>query len=546
MNRVETSIILPEIAALSEIIAGRIGLDFPEHKWDVLQRVVNELAAKNNYADAGEFLRELLDASISEDHLYELIVRLTIGETYFLRDKGVFTVLREHILPELIAERASEKRLDIWCAASSTGEEPYSIAMLLDEKAEQLKDWQINLQASDLNPDVLEIARKGIYSNWSLRATPAEKKAKYFTEIEKNRFVLAPRLCKMVNFSQLNLATCDFTIPGFSGRLADIIFCRNVLIYFSAELRTQVIRRLTALLRPGGWLFVAPSELGVVDEANLDPVSFPEVIVHRKSSPANLKGKKKKSGPSHRVSGGLASRDFSATQPRQKSRSAAVKPKAAKVIKAKPGKKPLAPAAGPVPGGTALPRKRSPVAVPTAENILRQAKEYFTARNYREVVKLIPDDFDVSGRQEAEYAEIMALKARSLANSGEIQAAAAAIARALDADKVNPFYCYLSATIARELGDFAAALNFYRQVLFLEPDFIMAHFSIATLLKQLKRQAGLRHLRNVETLLESLAEDAEVPYSEGLTAGRLLELVRNLSSYVKKNQPAKKEKDGKR
>ncbi len=529
MIKVAAPVILPQIEALSRLIGERIGLDFPRRKWDMLQRVVDDLAAESSCPDAGQFLKELLDSPLSESHLNELIVRLTIGETYFLRDKEVFTVLRNHILPDLIARKAPEKRLDIWCAASSTGEEPYSIAMLLDEKVEQLKGWQVNIQASDLNPDVLEIARKGVYSNWSLRATPEDKNARYFTQIGKNRFALAPHLCRMVNFSQLNLATHDFVMPGFGGRLADIIFCRNVLIYFSAELKAQVIKRLTALLQPGGWLFVAPSELGVVNEAELNPVSFPGVIVHQKKEVKDFSDKRSLSSVNSGVNAACRYADIYGGKkpelPIAKLKLSRVTAVAQKLKHSIPQKA----------NNHNSTQNESAVSQFAAQYMLQQIREFFAARNYREVVELIPDDFATAGRKEPEFPEIMACKAQSLANSGEIEAAATTISLALETDKVNPFYCYLAATIRRELGDYDAALDFYRQALFLEADFIMAHFSIATLLKQLRRKGVERHLRNVENLLENLNEDAGLPYNEGLTAGRLLEISRSLSSQVLKS-----------
>lgn len=528
MIKVEPPVILPRIEALSQLVRDRIGLDFPMRKWDMMQRVVDDLAAENSCPDSGLFLNELLDSPLSESHLNELIVRLTIGETYFLRDKEVFTVLREHILPGLIAKRSTEKRLDFWCAASSTGEEPYSIAMLLDEKADQLKEWQINIQASDLNLDVLDIARKGVYSNWSLRATPEDKKAAYFTEIGKNRFSLAPRLRRMVNFSQLNLATSEFVMPGFGGRLADIIFCRNVLIYFSAELKKQVIKRLTALLQPGGWLLVAPSELGVVDESNLTPVSFPGVIVHQKNE---IQDFSENLTLSFANSGVNAARKYVDNYREKKterlvaksglSRIAAVEQKLKQDIPQKPER---------VKGSSV--RDEKAVLQSVSANTLRQIKEFFAAQSYREVVEMIPVGFATAGRKVPEYPEIMAYKAQALANSGEIQAASATIALVLEADKVNPFYYYLAATIRRELGDYDAALDFYRQTLFLDSDFIMAHFSTATLLKQLKRKGVERHLRNVKGLLENLAADVVLPHNEGLTVGRLLEISRSLSNQL--------------
>jgi chemotaxis protein methyltransferase CheR len=528
MIKVETPVVMPQIEALSRLIGERIGLDFPRRKWEMLQRVVNDLAAENSCSDPGQFLRDLLTSPLSESHLHELIVRLTIGETYFLRDKEVFSVLRNHILPDLMVKRASERRLDLWCAASSTGEEPYSIAMLLDEKADQLKDWRINILASDLNPDVLEIARKGVYSNWSLRATSADKKARYFTRIGKNQFSLAPHLRRMVSFSQLNLATKEFVMPGFGGRLADIIFCRNVLIYFSAELKAQVIKRLTSLLQPGGWLFVAPSELGVVDDPDLTPVNFPGVIVHQKKEVSNFAVHRAALTADYGVDAVRKYSDnFRAKNYKFSPAKLSTGGAAAVGRRPKPG---LLQKSGEVGGNPGLNNDEAVQAV--SENLLRQVKECFADRDYSEIVKLIPDDFAAAGCGEAEFAEIMALKSRALANLGEIEVSLTTIEQVLNVNKLNPVYYYLAATIKRELADYDAALELYRQALFLKNDFILAHFSVATLLKQLNRRGGGRHLRLVNSLLENMDENSELLFGEGLTAGRLLKIVGSLNGEV--------------
>ena len=159
-----------------------------------------------------------------------------------------------------------------------------------------------------------------------------------------------------------------------------------------------------------------------------------------------------------------------------------------------------------------------------AESLLLLQQE-----SYREVVDLIPDSVDSSFQALSEYAPVMVLKAQSLANLGELEAAAAAVELAVEVDKVDPFFYYLSAGIARERADYAAATDFYRQALFLDADFVMAHFSLATLLRQMGRKGAARHLQNVITLLESLEDDAVLPHAEGLSAGRLLDIASSLA-----------------
>ncbi|MEA3347512.1 MAG: protein-glutamate O-methyltransferase CheR, partial [Pseudomonadota bacterium] len=418
--------ILPKIEDLSRLIGERIGLDFPRRKWDMLQRVVEELALELNFAGPRPLLEELLYSSLSESRLNLLIARLTVGETYFLRDKNVFTTLRDHIFPALIERKASEQRLDLWCAASSSGEEPYSIAMLLDEKEALLENWQINIRASDINLEVLEKAKKGVYSRWSLRATPESISRKYFTAIGANQFLLSRHIREMVSFYQLNLAEREFKMPGSSGRLADIIFCRNVLIYFSAELQAQVIKRLVSLLRPGGWLLVAPSELGVVSDPELTQVGFPGVIVHQKVDGSKAVPAKVKNRSSSRVRASIGLVSARAHSRRRQDK------------KMEPTR---------VPAKRALDQGGVPVSL---KEVLARVTELFHRESYREALDLIPEVVDLSLQEVPEYAQVMALKARLLANLGELEAAAAAVELALEADKVEPFFYYLSASIARE------------------------------------------------------------------------------------------------
>ncbi len=521
---VASPVILPRIEELSYLIGNQIGLDFTERKWGMLQRVVDEVSRELGFADSQSFLEELLKAPLSGDRLNLLVARLTVGETYFLRDKNVFTVLRNHILPALIESKSSDRQIDLWCAASSTGEEPYSIAMLLDEKAAQLDNWRINLNASDINLEVIEKAKLGVYSHWSLRATPDDVKQRYFSKIGGNSFLLARHIQEMVSFYQLNLAEKNFVMPGLTGRLADIIFCRNVLIYFSEELQAQVIKRLVSLLQPGGWLLVSPSELGVVNDPQLIPVRFPGVIVHRKVDGDKVTAPKVQNSLckfDRRLFFANVTGDGSAAVKNHKKKSVSAHIRLPGLCFSKKTESS---------SGFAKDSSRDGKSQTLLQNLLSRVEDLFVQEMYREVVDLVFEDLDPSLRESSEYALLMSYKARSLANLGELEEAAIFAEQALTTDKVNPFYYYFSAVIARERADFEAALNFYRQALFLDADFVMAHFSLATLLRQLARKGAARHLRNVVVLLEPLEPNAVLPYAEGLSAGRLLEIARSLSA----------------
>jgi chemotaxis protein methyltransferase CheR len=187
---------------------------------------------------------------------------MTTGETMFFRDGGPFKALEQHILPAL-GTRPSNAPLRIWCAASSTGQEPYSIAMLLkDLPADVLKGNRIEIVATDINDDALERARKGVYNQFEVqRGLPVQLLVKHFQQVDGG-FQLKEELRRVVTFKRLNLLG-DFRDLG----TFDVIFCRNVLIYFDTNTKRDVLNRLAAAMRPDGFLLLGGTEttFGITD-----------------------------------------------------------------------------------------------------------------------------------------------------------------------------------------------------------------------------------------------------------------------------------------
>jgi len=196
------------------------------------------------------------------------IEAMTTNETFFFRDKAPFDLFQDVLLPRYIKERAATRRLRIWCAAASTGQEPYSLAMLLKEASARMPGWQVDIVATDISNDVLEKARAGVYNQFEVqRGLPIRLLVKYFTQKE-DQWQIAPEIRSMVDFRYLNLIE-DF------GRLGqfDIVYCRNVLIYFDAPTKANVLRRVAQLMAPDGSLVLGASEtiLGITDALSLDP-----------------------------------------------------------------------------------------------------------------------------------------------------------------------------------------------------------------------------------------------------------------------------------
>ncbi|GJD31569.1 Chemotaxis protein methyltransferase 1 [Methylobacterium adhaesivum] len=191
-----------------------------------------------------------------------VVEAMTTNETFFFRDQAPFDLFRDVLLPEAMARRAAQRRLRIWCAAASTGQEPYSLAMLLHEAAPRLAGWSVDLVATDLSTEVLEKAKAGLYSHFEVqRGLPVQLLIKHFEQVGE-QWRIAANLRQMVDFRPLNL------LQPFDGLgTFDIVYCRNVLIYFDAATKGDVLARIGASLAPDGALLLGAAEtvIGLTD-----------------------------------------------------------------------------------------------------------------------------------------------------------------------------------------------------------------------------------------------------------------------------------------
>jgi chemotaxis protein methyltransferase CheR len=236
-----------------DLVRRRSGIDLNSSKDYLIEARLIPLARKLGLSGTDEILAKLKQrqAAIERD----VVDAMTTNETSFYRDITPFEVLKKSVIPELIRRRTSERRLNIWCAASSTGQEPYSIAMLLHENFPQLQSWNVTFTATDLSRDVLERARAGKFSQLEVnRGLSASLLVKYFKK-QGLAWEISPEIKKMISFSELNLLESWPGMPAL-----DLVFIRNVLIYFSQETKKQILSRIRGLLRPDGYLFMGVAE----------------------------------------------------------------------------------------------------------------------------------------------------------------------------------------------------------------------------------------------------------------------------------------------
>lgn len=265
---------------LQRLLKERSGLVLSEDKRYLLESRLLPLARKQGVPGISEIVQKMRAGS--EALINDVVEAMTTNETFFFRDKTPFDHFKDSVIPELISARAARKSLRIWCAASSTGQEPYSLAMVLKEKAAQLAGWRIEIIATDLSPEVLEKSRAGLYSQFEVqRGLPIQLLVKHFEQVG-TMWQLKADVRAMVQFRSFNLLH-DFAPLG----KFDVIFCRNVLIYFDQATKSDIFGRLMRANEPDGYLFLGAAEtvVGLTDAYRICPsrrgVYLPNVAAPR-------------------------------------------------------------------------------------------------------------------------------------------------------------------------------------------------------------------------------------------------------------------------
>ena len=246
---------------LRALLKERSGLDLSADKQYLVESRLVPLARRVGLSGIPDLVQKMKSGA-APALITDVVEAMTTNETFFFRDKVPFDHLTGTILPALLPARAARRSLRIWSAASSTGQEPYSIAMCLKEKAAELAGWRIEIVATDLSQEVLEKSKAGIYSQFEVqRGLPIQLLVKYFTQ-KGELWQINADIRAMVQHRQLNLLQ-DFSHLG----KFDIIFCRNVLIYFDLATKLSIFERLAKVLEPDGMLILGAAEtvVGVTD-----------------------------------------------------------------------------------------------------------------------------------------------------------------------------------------------------------------------------------------------------------------------------------------
>ena len=248
---------------MAELLRNRSGLTLTKDKVYLLESRLTPLARKRGL-DSLEDLTTKMRNQRDEQLIAEVVEAMTTNESFFFRDNTPFDLFKQHVLPAMEKHRGAQKRLRIWCAAASTGQEPYSLAIILKENWIKWRDWRIEIVGTDISTQVLEKARAGTYSQFEVqRGLPIQMLIKYFKQ-EGDVWRLNDEIRSMVTYKPFNL------LDGFGslGAPYDVVFCRNVLIYFDQPTKSDVLERMRRVMQPDSALFLGAAEtvLGITDK----------------------------------------------------------------------------------------------------------------------------------------------------------------------------------------------------------------------------------------------------------------------------------------
>ena len=515
-----------------ELVLERSGLYFPEKRRVSLEvGLFKALAASKMFISEWgynldgyyELLRDKNNPA-GKAELERLIHTLTIGETHFFRDEAQFNALATNVLPELIARKRAaaaavgpgiNPQLRIWSAGCATGEEPYSIAILLNELLPDLDQWHILILATDINQESLDRARRAHYSDWSFRETRAKAlRPTYFTynpsskaRFDSGRYRLRDDIRQMVTFVSLNLIEDDYPAIHNNTVSMDLILCRNVTIYFTEAATRQVVKRFYEALVGGGWLAVGHAEPSLMVYRAFQTHTFPNSVLYQKTGQ-----------PQPWPDDWDWLDDSGQAEP---------PPTAATWVQTGPSLLFSPPEISATPNGKSS-NSSSPVPVDLYELARTQLEQGYI----KEAIEALQGKL----AEAPDFAPAHCLLGRAYANMGRWTEAQHWCQSALERDRLLPEVYYVLGLVYQHEDNLELAIDMLKKAIYLDRQTPLPHFNLAMLYKKLGRlKNAQRAFQNAINVLEKWPSTAVIPDSGGATAKHLLDISRRLlDELVKK------------
>ncbi len=464
---------------ISDLILQYCGLDFREHSSLNLQANIKERMSSKGIKSPYDYIQFLQYNKEKESEFIELLKDLTVQHTFFFRNKAHFSVLAEKILPETISNNLFYgKKIRILCAGCASGEEAYSIAITLFEKIPDPENWDLQVLAVDISTIALEKAKQGVYSRKSIREVDEKLLGKYFIPADgtKGLYQINDKVKAIVNIKYLNLLDEEYP-TGF-----DIVFCRNVIIYFNFATSTRIIDNFYKIMNVNGFLFLGHSEslLGISNKFELE--DFNTSMVYRKCSLIEIKNENPSEIPIPYQYDNLETNEIP----------------------------PVA-----VTGMIANQENEK-----KSNELFIRARTCFEVKKYDEALNLCLESLKIDDKSQ----ECQILVVDIYANTGRLDEAIFVCRKLLREDPDLIYGYFILAILFSRKKLFPEAKNYFKKVLYLDRTLCMANFNLAIIYQgEGDVKGAIKEYRNTITLLERFSKDDILEYSGGFKVGFVME-----------------------
>jgi len=492
MNVAKTELSRADFSEFRDFVNNRVGLHITSTKKKHLERCLIKRMSNLGHTSPKDYLRFIRNIPQNHVEMKELVNLLTVGETYFFRDHNQLNVVKKKILKPLIEKRniTAERRLKIWSAGCASGEEPYSLAMIIKELIPYLNFWKIDILATDINHHSLEKAKSASYNNWSFRNTSEHIKDKYFIA-KDSKHHLVDEIKKMVSFNYLNLV--DPCYPSYFNRTTDIdlIICRNVAIYFNRETTRSIVERFYECLSDEGWLVMGASDPFIAD-SRFKSKELSGLYIYYKSRKL-LEQKVKKTPPKLKKKVKIE---------RQTEKLSAIMP-----LRFEPSEEA---------DQYKLSRKDS------SADSYRAGMHLFHSGALNKAL----DKFHLGFKEKKKTARCAYMIAKIEANRGDLDEAKKWSKKAVVLDKLLLEGHFLLSMIYQGLGKDQLAIDSMKKTIYLNHNFAEGYFCLGVIYKkQGNKKMAVKAFQNVKKLLKDKPAVKEIPELKGISYSKLLKCV---------------------
>ena len=474
-----------DLPRLRDLLEQKTGLYISDEKLSRLAEPFRQLGTIAGAGPAAIIAAIESGGADGERYLQRLVAAVATNETYFFRTTAHFAALKDYLLPELIEKKKTlgAQALTIWSAGCSTGEEPYSIAILLLEHFPEILSWRIKILATDIDLDALEVARAGVYRPWSFRGVAPELIRKYWRPLEDDSRRVDDRVRSLITFRAHNLETDPDPSPADGVSAIDIVFCRNVTIYFRAPTIARMLARFHHCLADGGFLVTGAAEYSREAYRDFEARVLPETVIYQKA-------------PARKAVASPAPFPLILPQalPRRATARAAEPPAV----------------------------KSTPRAKPPEDDAVEKAIDLIERDEVDAALVLLA----AAAETDVKDARIPFLLGRLAADRQHLTEAAYWLGRALALDPLNLWAHYFMGLLWIEEGRLADALTALKKTTYIDPNFVLGHFYLG---RVHKAEGRAEHARKsfavVKNLLSGAGAAQDLSGADGISGRQLLVLV---------------------